>query len=194
MSESTRIRAAGVYAHGGWIWTLTLLWAACSWAAGAAPDAVPEASVKAAFVYKFLSYIEWPAGTRVEGAPITIGVLGAEQIATELRHIAAGRTVDGHPVQVKVLTRNAPLDGVQVLFIGAAAPRTQAVLASAAVARNIVTVTENDDTTPEGSIINLVMVEGRVRFDVSLPAAQRAGVKLSSRLLSVARVVQAEAP
>jgi hypothetical protein len=189
-----RIRAAGVHAYGRWIWTLTVWWATWGWAADAAPDTAPETSVKAAFIYKFLSYIEWPAGMLVKDAPVTIGVLGAEQIATELRQLAAGRTVDGHPVQVKVLTRNAPLSGVQVLFIGETYARTQPVLASAAGARSIATVTENNDTTPEGCIINLVMVEGRVRFDVSLPAARRAGVKLSSRLLSVARVVQAEAP
>lgn len=179
---------AGGRARGGWIWLLVLGWTA--WCGAA----VTETSVKAAFIYQFLSYIEWPAGRLAENAPITIGVLGAEHIATELRQIAAGRTVDDHPVQVKVLARNAPLDGVHVLFIGEAAARTQSVLASNAVARRIVTVTENKETTPEGCIINLVMVEGRVRFDVSLPAAQRAGVKLSSRLLSVARAVQGEAP
>ena len=175
-------------AHGGCIWLLALGWTA--WCGAA----VSETSVKAAFVYQFLSYIDRPAGTLATGAPVIVGVLGAEQMAIELRRIAAGRTVDGHPVQVKVLSRNAPLDGVHVLFIGKAAARTQSVLASNAISRRIVAVTENDETTPEGCIINLVMVEGRVRFDVSLPAAQRAGVKLSSRLLSVARAVQAEAP
>lgn len=178
---------AGRGLHGGWIWLLALGWAA--WCGAT----VPETSIKAEFIYQFLSYVEWPEGKLAQETPITIGVLGAEQIARELRQIAAEHTVDGHPVQVKVLTRNTPLDGVHVLFIGAAAAKTQSDLASKALAGSVVTVTENNDTTPEGCVINLVMVEGRVRFDVSLPAAQRAGVKLSSRLLSVARVV-VEAP
>lgn len=173
---------------------LALCWTAACWAAGAIQDAVPETSVKAAFIYKFLSYVEWPAGTPAKDAPMIIGVLGAEQIATELRHIAAGRTVDDHSVQIKLLTRNASLDGVHLLFIGADTPRTQSSLAPEAATRGIVTVTENDAGMPDGSIINLVMAEGRVRFDVSLPAAELARVKLSSRLLAVARAVRAEAP
>lgn len=62
--------------------------------------------------YKFLSYIEWPVGRRVENAPVAIGGPGAAQIATKLRRPSAGRTIDGHPVQVKVLTPNALLDSV----------------------------------------------------------------------------------
>jgi hypothetical protein len=172
-----------------WMLTLSAAWV---WAEGTAPQAaVSETSVKAAFVYKFLSYIEWPAGMLEQEAPVTIGVLGAEQIATELRQIAAGRTVDARPIEVRILTRNEPLDGVHLLFVGEAA-RARLDLKARAGLHGKVVVTENNGALPDGSIINLVTAEGRVRFDVSLPAATQAGIKLSSRLLSVARTVEKE--
>jgi hypothetical protein len=159
--------------------------------AALAQTTVTERGVKAAFVYKFLGYVEWPAQAFARAdAPIVVGVVGADDIAGELADVVNGRSVEGRPIEVRRLRAGDSLAGLHVLFIGAAERGRTAALVKSAHARGILTVTENDDATEQASIINLVVADGRVRFDVALEAAERAGIKLSSRLLAVARVVR----
>jgi hypothetical protein len=150
-----------------------------------------ERGVKAAFVYKFLGYVEWPpTGALRPDAPIVVGVLGADDIAVELAELVRGRNVEGRAIEVRRMRAGDALAGLSVLFVGAAERARAQALERAAHARGILTITEADDGLDQGSIINLVVTEGRVRFDVALDAAERAGIKLSSRLLAVARVVR----
>jgi len=159
--------------------------------AALAQTSVTERGVKAAFVYKFLGYVEWPAQAFARpDAPIVVGVLGADDIAGEIADVVKGRSVDGRPIEVRRLHAGDSLAGLHVLFIGAAERGRTAALMKSAHARGILTITENDDAADQASIINLVVTDGRVRFDVVLEAAERAGIKLSSRLLAVARVVR----
>jgi hypothetical protein len=147
-----------------------------------------EASVKAAYLYKFLSYVDWPhAAFASADAPQVIGVMGNDELLGELQRLVAGRVVNGHPL---VATRIVPGDSVDllhVLYIGRAA-RTGPALRSVA-GRPVLTVTDAPAALGEGSILNFLLVQGRVRFEASLPAAERAGLKLSARLLAVAERV-----
>lgn len=156
-----------------------------------AQTAITERGVKAAFVYKFLGYVEWPAQAFARpDAPIVVGVVGADDIAGEIADIVHGRNVEGHPVDIRRLRAGDSIAGLHVLFIGAAERGRTTALVKSAHARGILTITESDDAADQASIINLVVTDGRVRFDVVLEAAERAGIKLSSRLLAVARVVR----
>ena len=165
-------------------------------ALAAAPHAlaqtgVTERGVKAAFVYKFLSYVEWPASAIAQpDAPIVVGVIGADDLAAELAEVVRGRTVGARPVEVRRLRAGEPPIGLNALFIGAGEKSRIAPLARAALPRNVLVITESDDALDHGSVINLILVDGRVRFDVSLDAAERAGLKLSSRMLAVAHLVR----
>ena len=76
------------------------------------------------------------------------------------------------------------------LFIGGSDKSRIDALARAALARNVLVITETEDALDHGSIINLIVVDGRVRFEVSLDSAERAGLKLSSRMLAVAHLVR----
>ena len=150
-----------------------------------------ERSVKAAFLFKFPNYVDWPsAAFGTADAPIVIGVAGSEGVARELQQIVAGRTGGQRPVVVRQLREGDSLADVQVLFIGRSdAPRMQAWL-RAARDRPILTVTEAEAGLEQGAVINFVLVQGRVRFDISLEAAERSGLKVSSRLLAVAQQVR----
>jgi len=160
-------------------------------AQGQALAAASERSVKAAFVYKFLGYVEWPDNAFASGdAPIVVGVIGADDVAAELADIVRGRSVNNRPVEVRRLHAGDPVIGVNVLFVGAAEHARLPQIMRAAAARNVLTITEVDDGLDLGTVINFVLVDGRVRFEVSLDAAERAGVRLSSRLLSVAHLVR----
>lgn len=159
------------------------------------PASVPERRVKAAFLYKFLGYTEFPAAAFADaGAPVVIGVLGADELAAELGRIVAGRSVQARPITVKLLREGEPVGGVHLLFVGGAdSARVRSVLKGAQPAPMLV-VSESDDGLQQGSVINFRVVDERVRFDVSLDAAEKNSVKLSSRLLSVANHVQKGAP
>jgi hypothetical protein len=170
---------------------LVLLGASAAWAAPQDSTPVTQDRVKAAFLYKFASYVEWP-GTAFASpdSPIVIGVAGASPMSRELRLAAEGRQVAGRPLQVLELQADTPLkDCCHILFVGAESRRDRAAewLANAK-ARPILTVTDAEEH-PAESVINFLVVDNRVRFDISRDAAERKGLQLRSPLLAVARHV-----
>ena len=154
----------------------------------AAAEEVLEASVKAAYLYKFLGYVDWPpASFPSADTPQVIGVMGADDALAEFQRLTAGRQVDGHSLVARKIGAGDPVEGLHVLYVGRGA-KASAVLPALA-GRPILAVTDSPAGLAEGSALNFVMVQGRVRFEASLPAAERAGLKLSARLLSVAERV-----
>jgi hypothetical protein len=171
---------------------LMMLWLAQS-PALAQPDArAAEVRIKAAFLYKFSDFIEWPPEAYGKpDSPFTIGVMGADALADELAQVVARRTVGGRPVEVRKLRRGAPLAGLQMLFVGGRDAGRLAEALSAAKGQPTLTVTESEEAQIPGSMINFVLVDDKVRFDVALPPAEAENLRISSRLLSVARRVVA---
>ena len=148
-----------------------------------------EYRVKAAFLYKFGAYIEWPDGSFPRpDSPLVIGVLGADALAEELAQIVAGRNVNGRPVSVRKLRAGGSIEGLHILFVGRGDDGRLAEVLAAARGRPVLTVTESEEASP-GSMINFVLVDDKVRFDVSLLPADLGSVKISARLLAVARKV-----
>lgn len=165
-----------------------LSWSACS----AEDDSNLEQRVKAAFLYQFAGYVEWPANTFPQPTtPITIAVMGADVVAGELSQVVTGRTVGGRHLVVKRVKPGESLAGVQILFVGKA---ENARLGQLSQSGAILTVSESDGALAQGSIINFVLVDRRVRFEIALDSAEKSGLKLSSRLLAVAQQVQKGTP
>jgi hypothetical protein len=156
----------------------------------AATSPALERRVKAAFLYKFLGYAEFPPGAFADpSTPVTIGVVGADDLAAELARIVNGRTVNNRPIVVRALRESEIGTPVHLLFIGGFdAGRVGRMVRAAGNA--LLVVTECDGGLQQGSAINFRIVDERVRFDVALDAAERNGIKLSSRLLTVANRVQ----
>ena len=180
-------------------WTVLLAAAVLAWitgwqppTAGAAEDAgALEHRVKAAFLYQFAGYVEWPPATFAQAdTPVTIGVIGAEPLAAELSQLVIGRKIAGRTVTVKRIKAGESLAGVHILFIGRAEGTRLVQLSQTAQPRSILTVTETDGALARGSVINFVIAERRVRFEVALDTAEKSGLKLSSRLLAVAQDVR----
>lgn len=146
--------------------------------------------VKADFLYKFLGYVDFPTGPLDPGAPYVVGVVGADDIATELTRLTAGRMVNHHAVVVRKMQGADVAAGLHLLFIGADESASEAALLKAAQQAGVLTVTESATGIESGSVINFRLVDERVRFEVSLAAADKGRLKLSSRLLSVAYTVQ----
>jgi hypothetical protein len=149
-----------------------------------------EYRLKAAFLYKFGGYVEWPDRSFARAdSPVAIGVMGADALADELAQIVPGRNVNGRPVLVRKLRPGDPIAGLHVLFIGRAHGGRLGEILSAARGQALLTVTESEEGLELGSMINFVVVEDKVRFDIAPPPSESSNLKISARLLGVARKI-----
>jgi hypothetical protein len=149
-----------------------------------------EVKIKAAFLYKFGDFVEWPpAAIERPGGRFTIGVMGADDIAAELERVVADRTIQGRPVSVRRVRHGDALANLHLLFVGRSETLRLAQIMAAADGQPVLTVTETENALSSGSMINFVAVDDKVRFDVALAPAERSQLKISSRLLGVARKV-----
>lgn len=144
-----------------------------------------ERRVKAAFLYKFAAYVTWPTPPAADTA-FLIGVLGDDVLAAELGRVVSGRKVDGRAVVVRPIDDADSLGGLHMLFVSRSRTERLATILTAAPEQSILTVTESESALALGSVINFVLSSGKVRFEISLGAARRSGLALSSRLLGVA--------
>ena len=146
-----------------------------------------EEKVKAAYLYRFLSYVAWPAASFAgPAAPYMIGVAGDDAVTEELARITAGKTVGNRALTIRRLAPGEAPSNLHMLFIGRQEAARQAVLLRQLRLQPVLTVTEADGALGQGSMINFHIADNRVRFEASLETADQAGIKLDSRLLGVA--------
>ena len=151
---------------------------------------VSQQQVEAAYLYKFGGYVTWPEEAFAKpDSPIVIGIAGAEALADDLNAMVAGHSIGGRPVTVRRIHDGESLAGVHILFIGGPRSAQAASLFEASRGRPILVVTEGAEGLSMGGAVSFVVVDERVRFDVSLDAVQQNGLKLGSPLLSVAHAV-----
>jgi len=155
--------------------------------AGAA-TAPSNAAIKAAFLFNFAKFTEWPS--LAAGAPIVACIADDEDIAAELTQIVQGQTIGGRAIAVRQPQDNAFWGECQMLFVGESASRRFAANAPALRTQRILTVSDRKDFSRSGGIVELYLEQGRLRFAINLDAAERAGLRLSSRLLGLAKVVR----
>lgn len=157
--------------------------------AGKAP--VPsEYQVKAAYIFNFARFVEWPAGSFEPGTPITLCLLGDDPFGADLEQTIGHKMVGGREFIVRRSSRLQELTGCHILFIGSSEKgRLSQILPSLGVAR-VLTVSETEEFVERGGMINFSLEESRVRLEINVDAAERAGLQISSKLLKVARVVR----
>jgi hypothetical protein len=148
-------------------------------------------AVKAAFLHRFAAYVEWPPGALAAG-PFVIAVAGADEVADHLDELLPTINVQGRPAVVRRITRPAELDGTHMLYVGPRMLARTSELRAAAKERPILLVTDDDDDFEGGGVINFVESDDRVRFEISLTAAGRVGLRIDSSLLPVAVRVERE--
>jgi hypothetical protein len=162
---------------------LLALWGAASPAHAA--DTYSEESVKAAYLYRFAGYVNWPDQTSPD-APFTIAVLGSPGVARELRHLVPGHLINNRPVQIRELTGAGDLGKPQILYVGAGHAESLRGAVPPAGLPSTLLVTDEEGGLNAGSALNFLIIDRRVRFEISLPAADRSGIKISAELLGVA--------
>jgi hypothetical protein len=142
-------------------------------------------AVKAAYLFRFASYVEWPEAARGDAA-FLIGVIGAEDVAVHLEHLINGMSVHSRPVRVRRVAKPQDLDGIHILYVGSRVFRSSRPLRALAIGKPILIVTDSPHGFAGGGVINFIEVNRNLRFEISLDAAERSGLKIDSALLSVA--------
>ncbi len=152
-----------------------------------------EYKVKAAYLYKMAGYVQWPEQSLPNPeSPFVIGVLGADRLVDELQAVVTGKTVGSHQVMLRKLHRGDPPTGIHILFVGRAESMTVPATLAALRGKPVLTVTEFEADFLAGSVINFVLVDDKVRFDIAPRQGELANLKISARLLTVARKIVGE--
>lgn len=163
------------------------------WLAFASPASATEAysddAVKAAFLARFAEYVEWPPDAPA-AARFTIAVLGAEEIALDLQRLLPGYAIKNLPAQVRKIHSVQELGDSRILFVGADQGDALRTVAAKIAGRPVLLVTDQPSGIDAGGMVNFVLIDNHVRFEVSLPAAERSRLRISSELLAVAFRVQ----
>jgi YfiR/HmsC-like len=154
---------------------------------------VTEDSVRAAYLYRFAGYIDWPPEDAARQG-FTIDVLGSPGTASELRRLLADHSIKNRTAIVREISSLQELGDAQILFLGAGNADMIRGLAPRPGVSAVLIVTNEDGALASGSTINFVHIERNIRFEVSMAAAQRWGLRISSELLSVAVRVQSASP
>ncbi|MBU1053953.1 MAG: YfiR family protein [Proteobacteria bacterium] len=149
-----------------------------------------ESKLKAAFIYNFAKFVEWPASTdnAATNQLFVIGILGYNQVAKELMAIE-DKTVKGKKLSVKTLSNTKQMRDCHVIFISASEQNNLTGILTTIKHKEILTISDMINFTEKGGIIGLVKVENKIRFDINLKAAEESGLKIRSDLLSLAREI-----
>jgi hypothetical protein len=146
-----------------------------------------EYQIKAAFIYNFARFTDWPAGAFAgANSPMTLGVLGKNVFGDDLANAINGKTINGHPLQFKHFDSIPDATNCQVLFISASEKDDLSKILAQLHGTSILTISETDGFMEAGGMINLTIVDQKVRFEINNDAAKKAGLTISSKLLSLA--------
>jgi hypothetical protein len=149
-----------------------------------------EYQVKAAFIINFPKYVEWPGEAfAATNSPIVIAVLGESRVTDELQKIIAGRSVNGRELVLKHLDSADGTIDCHLLFVPATEQKRAPNLLPSIKNKGILTVGESDDFLAGGGTINLARRNQKIALEVNLEAAGNSRIKISSKLLNIAKVV-----
>jgi hypothetical protein len=152
----------------------------------AGKSASVELHVKAAYLFNFGRYIEWPQQTN----DVIIGVIGRDPIVEILEKTIAGKTIKGRPYRVKVFGRTDPVEHCEILFLPRSEARYAASLVAALAGRAILTVSDVESFSKDGGMVEFLLLDDTLKFDINVAAAEKAGLKISSELLRVAHEIR----
>lgn len=145
-----------------------------------------EYALKAAFIYHFTQYIEWPNNDNYK---FNIKVLGPSPLVVQLLVVAENKTVNNKPISIVQIDDLNELGSCQILYIPKNSGYTLESVLAAIGNRNILVITEQEGYCAKGAHINMLVVGNKLRFEVNLKSATNSGLKVSSELLQHATVL-----
>ena len=155
-----------------------------------AQDRSLEYAVKATYLYKFIPFIVWPSAAFASpAAPIDVCVSADASFTSLVGNAAAGQTIERRPLEVRRVAVPAEEAGCQVLFVGSDDNAARSAELAAVRGKPVLTVTDGVAGAAHG-IVNFVLRDDRVRFEIDLAQAAQSGIEISSKLLSLAVAVR----
>jgi len=177
-------KSLGILAVIATLWTAPACWSAET-------PGPSEYQVKAAILCNLAKYVDWqPASFSQTNSPLVVGVLGEDNFGDDLRRMMQDKTINGRRLFLKRLTSGEDLKSAHVLFISTSDKKRLTDILEKLRDTSVLTVGESDSFTQLGGIINLATKDHRIRQEVNLAAAERAHLKISSKLLNISDVVQ----
>jgi hypothetical protein len=151
--------------------------------------ATPEYKVKAAFIYNFAKFIEWPGGhfARTD-SPFVVAVVGNDPFNGALDQAVANKQVGTHPVKVQHVESADNLGGCEILFIAGNDDETEANIIDKVKDKAVLTVGDSDHFDANGGSIRFFTEDHKMRFEINTDATDAAKLKISSKLLKLARI------
>ncbi len=153
-------------------------------------DAARENRLRAGYVFNFAKFVEWPAFNPTDD--LTVCFVGATGVRDAFAAAAAGKQIGTHRVAARSLEARDPTKGCQIVYIELLAPGSKSSLGAADA--GVLTVGDQRDFIHQGGIVGLFTENNRLRFNINLEIARRAGLKISSSLLQLASHVEETAP
>jgi hypothetical protein len=149
-----------------------------------------EYQVKAAFLFHFAQFVDWPPQTfKDASSPLIYCTVGEDPFQGALETSLSGKTIGSHPLRVQHFKGTEDIRGCQVLFIAAEEKKREAAALVAVKGNAVLTVGETEHFTEEGGMIGFRLEENKIRFAINLDAAEKAKLKISARLLALAKTV-----
>ena len=150
-----------------------------------------EYQVKAAFLFNFAKFVEWPADAfKAADDPIAICVLGQDPFSGGLEDLVRDKTVAGRPFVVRQVASIPQATKCQIVFVTASERKRVRSILDELKGHSILTVGEAEDFTASGGIINFKLKDARVRIEIDPGAAERVKLRISSKLLSLAEIAR----
>jgi len=157
--------------------------------AGAEDDLTGEYLVKAAFLYNFAKFVEWPAEAFPDdSAPITLCILGQDPFGGALETIR-GKSVKGRKLVIRQSMRVEDLEMCHMLFISSSEKDRLNRILDLVESPNVLTVGDMESFARHGGVVNLIKTGNKIKFEINVDAAREAGLKISSKLLKLAKIV-----
>jgi hypothetical protein len=192
MHISHRVQALRSFACPSFIAGIALL--GLLLAAGAEPvgaqSQADEYRVKAAFLYHFVQLVDWPMGSLGDtGQPLNLCTIGDDPFQGELDRSVDGKSVGARLIHVKHLRDLKALLACQIVFIGKSEDKRTPAIFAELIAEPVLTVGESDNFAQQGGMIGFLLDENKIRFSINLDPAEKSGLKISSKLLLLAKEV-----
>ena len=189
MSEDSPAKATQAFMRlrGIPILCLSLVWLPAVGGGRAQESPPTEYQLKAAFVYNFAKFVEWPPPAFGDAtAPMVIGILGESPIRGDLDRAIRDKTINNRPLVIKEPHSAAEWTNCHILFISTSEKKRLPEILGSLHGASVLTVSETDGFTQTGGMINFVSEGNKIRFQINEAAAKNAGLKISSKLLSLA--------
>lgn len=150
-----------------------------------------EYQVKAAFLFNFAQFVEWPEAAFADAnAPFCIGILGDDPFGAALDEIVRGEKANGHPLIVQRCRNVEDVKNYQILFVSQSESKKLGTILAALKGKNILTVGDMDGFAKNGGVIRFVTEQNKIHFRISLEAAKNANLTISSKVLRLAEIVE----